>query len=332
LLNLFRNKLAVNIAWVIVFAVLVQVLFWLWQPPIPPVYFTSPLMAVWLDALHNTAGGIYTSAILVFVLSLGVGFGFNYLINRQEILFKQTVFPVFFYFYYSHLFPQQHLLSPHFFSGILIVLIIYKYLSLEARSSNTTPFIDMGVFSGLAYCISPDMLLFIPAILLSLLASGYFTLKTLTLFLAGFCIPLYFLALGFYLADEWPTFISIFTEKTFTLDYTRFQLSYYHIAILAITVFVLIVSASGLRTHYMKNTIRARKAQQMLAFFILSGLCVVFCSRAPIEQSFTVIVAPLSVFMSYYYLLTKGAWFRQLLFSLFILIIIIAVVEVHFFN
>jgi hypothetical protein len=332
LLSLFRNKLAINIAWVVVFSALIQVLFWLWQSPAPPVYYTSPLMAVWLEALHQTTGGVYISAALVFVLSLGVAFGFNYLINRQEILFRQTVFPVFFFFYYSHLFPQQNLLSPHFFSGILIVLIIYKYLALEARGTNTTPFIDMGFFTGLAYCISPDMLLFVPAIFLSLLASGYFSFKTLMLFVTGLFIPIYFLGIAFFLADEWPTFITIFTETTFTLDYTRFDIDYYHIAILAITVVVLIAGISGLRSHYMKNTIRARKAQQMLAFFIVNGLCVVFCSKAPIEQSFTIVAAPLSVFVSYYFLLTKGAWIRQILFSLFILIIIIALAEVYFFS
>lgn len=307
-----------------------MVLQWFWSPPQPQVYNTSPLLSGWLDGLHTSSTGLYISLAIVFVISLAVGFFYNYLVNEHEVLFKQTYLPVLFFFYFSHLFQEQSILTPHFFASLFILLIVYRYLSLDGRQPRTTPFLDMGFFTGMAFCLTPDTILFVPAILLALIASAYLTFKTFMLYVTGFIIPLYFLGIGYFLAGQWEVYTIFFSTNVFAFDLQRLMINPYHAAILGIAALVLLFSIAGLRDNYMKNTIRARKSQQMLFYMLLSALSAVVLSKAPVGQVFTFVALPLSPFVSYYFIKTKMGWFRESLFALLFVIIIIAVYVTRF--
>jgi len=324
LLSLFRNKLVVNLVWVLAFAVLLQVAHLFFATAQPEVYNTSPLLRGWMEQLNTE--GRYFSVAIVFVLTIALGLSYNYILNEREVLFRQTYFPVFFYFYFTHVFYAQGFVTPHFLAGIFLLLVIHKYLLLEPGNRHTTVFIDMGLFTSAAFFLAPDTILFIPAILLALLFSGYFSFKTLVLFFMGIIIPVYFLWVIFFLVNKIELFVEMFTFDHFTFDISRLQPGPFYTAFAVIVLVVLIISLAGLQSNFYKNTIRARRSQQALMVFLAFGLALLFCSKAPYQQTFTLLAAPLSAFSSYFFLKTGRPWLRETLFALFVISVIIAAI------
>lgn len=324
MLSLFRNKLVVNLVWVVVFAVLLQVAHLFFSPAVPQIYNTSPLLRGWLEQLNSE--GSYFSIAIVFVLTIALGLSYNYIVNEREVLFRHTYFPAFFYFYFTHAFYAQSFVTPHFLAGIFLLLVIHKYLSLEPGNRHTTVFIDMGLFTSAAFFLSPDTIIFVPAILLALLFSGYFSFKTLVLFFMGIIIPVYFLWLIFFLVNKIDLFVEMFSFNSFTLDFSRLQPGPYYSAYAVIVLVVLIISLAGLQANFYKNTIRARRSQQALMIFLAFGIGLIFCSKAPYQQTFTLLAAPLSAFSSYFFLKTGRPWLRESLFALFVISSIIAAI------
>ncbi len=327
MLNLFRNKLVVNLAWVIVFSIAIQA-FWLFNLPQDiTIVSNSPLLKYWLPQFSVAGSSLYISLAIVFIGTLLAGFAYNQIINNNEVLFRQSFFPVFFFFYLSHLFGVQNLLSPQFLASIFLLLVVFKFLSLDPRNIKTTPFLDMGFFMAAAFCILPNAILFLPALLLSLIIAGYLRIKNFLLLLTGLSIPIYFLWIGYYLAGQTDVYYTLFEFDFLLFDKERFtQLSLYDSIALGYVGLVLLISLANLQGNFSKNTIRTRRSQQMLLSFLVSGIACVIFSKMPIKQAFTMLALPLSPFLSYYFLKTKRPLWRETLFALFFIITIIVAV------
>lgn len=327
MLNLFRNKLVVNLAWVVVFSIAIQVFWLFYLPQNIALTSNSPLLKYWLPQFSTSSNSIYISLAIVFIGTLLVGFAYNQIINNNEVLFRQSFFPVLFFFYLCHLFGAQNLLSPQFLASIFLLLVIYKFLSLDPRNIKTTPFLDMGFFMAAAFCILPDTILFFPALLLSLIVAGYLRIKNFLLLLTGISIPLYFLWIGYFLAGQTDDYYTLFNFDFLLFDAERFtHLSVYDSLALGFVGLVLLISLANLQGNFTKNTIRTRRSQQMLLSFLASGIACVIFSKAPVKQAFTMLALPLAPFLSYYFLKTKRPLWRETLFALFFIIAIIVAV------
>jgi len=327
LLSLFRNKLFGNFVWVVVFALGIQVLGIVFiNTSVLQVHVSSPLLSYWLGSLHQSSNGIYISMAITFVLTLCVGFAYNFIINTNEVLFRQSVFPVFFFFYLNHLYDVQNILNPQLLASVFCMLLVYKYLSLDPRNIKTTPFLDMGFFAAMAFCILPESIWFVPALLIALIIAGYLTFRNFLLLLTGMSIPIYFLAIGYYLADgDWSTYSQFFVFDAFVFNAERFvNISVMDYVLGGYILFVLLIGLLTLQPNFSKNTIRTRRSQQFLLLFLVSGIMSIIFSSSPLSQSITLLSLPLSVFLSYYFLRTKRAFWRETLFALFFIILIIA--------
>lgn len=316
--------------WVVLFAIGIQALLIAFiDSSTVQVYASSPLLNTWLQAFHQNTSGFYISLVIVFILSLVAGFSYNSVINNNEVLFRQSFFPALFYFYLTHLYGSQNLINPQFIASILCGLLVYKYLALDPRNIRTTPFLDMGVFISLAFCVLPESIFFLPTLIIALLLAGYLTFKNFLLFLTGLSIPLYFIGLIYFLLDDWNSYLTLYNFDFLYFDMTRFVgFSWVDYTTWGYILFVLLISLLTLQPNIAKNTIRTRRAQQLLLLFLLSGIAGVVFSRSPVNQSLTLLALPLSPFLSYYFLRTKRAFWRETLFALFFIILIIAQIAV----
>lgn len=327
MLRLFRNNLFGNLVWVVIFALAIKVLTVAFVSlENVSVTASSPLISPWLKGLHSGTAGLYISTILSFVLSLAIGLVFNAVVSANEVLYKQSYFPALFFFYLTHIFGSQTLLSPQLIAVIFCLLLVYRYLSLDPRNIKTTPFLDMGFFSAAAFCVLPETIFFIPALLIALIIAGYLTFKNFLLLLTGMTIPVYFIGIGYYLVQgNFDEYSKIFSFDFLSVDVSRFtNFSWADYSILGFIAFVLLLSVFTLLGNISKNTIRTRRALQLLTFFLIAGLASIFFSSSPVNQSLTLIALPLSPYLSYYFLKTKRAFWRETLFALFFIILIIA--------
>lgn len=313
--------------WVVVFALAIQLLTIAFVS-LNTITITanSPLVNPWLAALHSTTTGLYTSVIISFIVCLAIGLIFNSVVNTKEVLYKASYFPALFFFYLTHIFYNQSLLTPQLLAAIFCLLLVYRFLALDPRNIRTTPFLDMGFFSASAFCVLPETIFFVPALIAALIIAGYLSFKNFLLLLTGMAIPIYFLGIGYYLAEgDLSTYAQLFTFNFLSIDVERFSnFSTIDYSILGFIAFVLLLSVFDLQGNFAKNTIRTRRALQLLTFFLIGSLATVFFSTAPVNQSLTLIALPLSPFLSYYFLKTKKALWRETLFSLFFIILIIA--------
>lgn len=313
--------------WVVVFALAIKLLTVAFADlSVIKISANSPLISPWLATLHSSTIGLYSSVIISFLLAVGIGLAFNFLVNTKEVLYKPSYFPVLFFFYLAHIFASQSLLSPQLIAAVFCLLLVYRFLSLDPRSIKTTPFLDMGFFSATAFCVLPETIFFVPALLIALIIAGYLSFKNFLLLLTGMSIPIYFLGIGYYLAEgDFSTYSQLFNFDFLNIDIERFSnISWLDYSILGFIGFVLLLGFFDLQGNFSKNTIRTRRALQLLTFFLLASLATIFFSTAPVNQSLTLVALPLSPFISYYFLKTKKAFWREMLFSLFFIILIIA--------
>lgn len=313
--------------WVVVFALAIQVfIIGVTNFAEIVIYSKSPLVSGWLATLHNTTTGTYISVVIAFILSLSIGLVFNSLINNNEVLFRQSFFPALFFFYLTHIFARQSLITPQLITVVFCLLLIQRFLSLDPRNIRTTPFLDMGFFASAAYCVLPESVFFIPALIIALVIAGYLTFKNFLLLLTGITIPLYFLGMGYFLAQgNLNTYWQIFSFDFLSFDIERFShFSVLNYVVLGFIAFVLLISTFDLQSNIAKNTIRTRRALQLLSLFLIAGLASVFFGSSPVNQSLTLVALPLSPYLSYYFLKTKKAVWRETLFALFFIILIIA--------
>ncbi len=327
MLNLFRNKLFGNLVWVVLFALGIQALnIFFINSSTTTVFSSSPLLSSWLPAFHQNINGFYISIAIAFILSLSIGFVLNFLINDKEVLFRQSVFPAFFFFYLCHIYGVQNIITPQLLASIFCMLLVFKYLSLDPRNIKTTPFLDMGFFVASAFCILPESIWFFPSLIIALVVAGYLTFRNFLLLLTGMSIPIYFLAIGYYLVDgDWVNYAKFFNFDFLVFNIERFtSISVTDYMIWGYILFVLLIGLLTLQVNFSKNTIRTRRSQQLLLLFLLSGIAGVIFSSSPLNQSLTLLALPFSVFLSYYFLKTKRAFWRETLFALFFIILIIA--------
>ncbi len=296
-------------------SITLRLFLWLIWIPEPVVDFQSPVF----NAVFGFSFGFLEIPWLNFIISTFIvliqAFIFHQIIISNEILYKNTYFPAFFYaviqsFLPSMLYVNTANMANFFLLGVFSQLctLYYKDTFVNLRVLNA------GLFTGLAIILSPETWYYLPGLFIGMSLFRTFKFRDYAISIIGLAIPFYFAAGLFFIFDEIDLFYNL--KNDFFAEFTNQFLIISDLLKIyfGFLIFILLISSGELRQNFFRNTIRTRKLQQLLLVFMVLGLILVFASPSKQGLNYSSLSLSMPIFLSYYFLKTKRLWLRTIFF------------------
>lgn len=255
------------------------------------------------------------SVFLAFLLFTSQALHINHVINKHEVLYKQSWLPALMFIIIAGLFPPFLWIHPILFVNSLLIFVFDKLFSLY---KHPTPL--ALAFDG-AFLLSLSALFYLPTIflflfyILCIIILRPFSWRLWSVSFMGLLLPFFF-AFFYYF---WNNELMSFYEWVFVSGIKR-QIDLTHIFnvkyILSVVIvgILFILSLLKLQTNYFKNVTKSRLIQQLLVLLIPIGILSVLFSRDESLYRYSIIVLPLSIYLAYYFLSGKKRWVMELMF------------------
>lgn len=257
--------------------------------------------------------------ILGCLLVIGQAFHINIVLNRHEVIYKNSWLPSLFYILLMSLIPQFLVFQPILIANSITIFILDKIFKLY---KNQQP---LGLDFEIGLLISIAALFYFPAIILALLFfAGIIILKPFAwrdwiVGLLGLLLPFFFVFTYYFLADQFQYFTTRFFTSNIRqeIDVWRLLPKGFGITVGYILI-LLLLALVKLSQHFNKNVIRTRNLQQvMLIFNVVCALMILLTPEVHLYR-FTVLAIPFSFLLAYYFLAAKKAWYAEVAFWLLI--------------
>ena len=277
------------------------------------------LYALLLDSKIN--GIKWAVPALIFVLITIQAYLFNTLINRFEVLYKNSNIPVIIFIILYGLIPDFLSLSPFILVNTLMPLALWKIFALYKSERPVTRAFDTGfVFSLMILCYLP-MALLVVFMYLCIAILRPFNWREWVASALGLATPAILLFTILLVTNKMHLRITEVNTDTWLPVIKLQSLSWHYILPALVIAIILFLSFLKLYANYSKNVIRMRKFQLcfMLLFIFLLMIILI-----PVQQSvirFIVLIPPVCLFLSYYFIAIHKNWWFEFLSTVFILLI-----------
>ncbi|MFN0190249.1 MAG: hypothetical protein ACKVQV_16240 [Bacteroidia bacterium] len=259
----------------------------------------------------------FLSTFLAVLLFTSQALHINYIINKHEVLYKQSWLPALMYIIIAGLFPPFLWIHPILFVNSLLILVFDKLFSLYKHPAPLALSFDGAFLLSLAALFYlPTIFLFLFYILCILILRP-FSWRLWIVSIMGLLLPFFF-AFFYYF---WNNELMSFYERVFVSGIKRkidlahiFNVKY--ILSVVIVGILFILSLLKLQTNYFKNVTKSRLIQQLLVLLIPIGILSVLFSRDESLYRYSIIVLPVSIYLAYYFLSGKKRWVMELMFLL----------------
>ncbi len=260
---------------------------------------------------------IWAGPLIGFVLTFSQAIHLNLVLNKHEVLYKNSWLPALLYVVLIGILPPFLWFHPLLFVNSILIFVLDRIFGLYKNESS------MALAFDSAFMLSLAALFYLPAVVLfifyflSMMILRPFSWREWMVGILGMFLPFFFAFLFYFLKDELQLFYErvfvsgikrqIDLQHSFTLEYT--------LSLVLIGVFFLF-SLLRLQVNYFKNVTKSRLIQQLLVLMIPVCLLSVLVSRDELLFRFNTIPLPLSVYLSYYFLSGKKMWLMELMFLL----------------
>jgi hypothetical protein len=305
----------------------IAIVLWLqgwFSLPVYPGGITTPLWSA-LVPLFNALPSWLNVLVMVAVVSGGAIY-FNLLINRYDVLYKNSYVPALLYVLLASSLTPVLEVHPLHFINLLLLRIMSSVFSFF-KKERAVP----QLFNG-GFLISVAVVLYLP--LFPLLLFYLFTLALMRDFnlrewltaLVGMALPFFYLAVWWFpdtLMDQLQLLREYITAYKIP-GWTHFSENVYWLS--GYLVFLLILGLLRLRSHYYKNIVRTRMYQQVVLLLLLFAAAVTYLMGGCRPVNFLLLIIPMSIVMAYYLISAKR---RQWLYEFMLWILVGLIVWNH---
>jgi len=258
---------------------------------------------------------------LIFVLITIQAYLFNTLINRFEVLYKNSNIPVIIFIILYGLIPDFLSLSPFILVNTLMPLALWKIFALYKSERPVTRAFDTGfVFSLMILCYLP-MALLVVFMYLCIAILRPFNWREWVASALGLATPAILLFTILLVTNKMHLRITEVNTDTWLPVIKLQSLSWHYILPALVIAIILFLSFLKLYANYSKNVIRMRKFQLCFMLLLIFLLLIILI---PVQQSaarFSLLIPPLCLFLSYYFIAIRKVWWFEILSTVFILLI-----------
>ncbi|MFM2136641.1 MAG: hypothetical protein RL021_2041 [Bacteroidota bacterium] len=309
----------------------------LFRSPQPAVLFLIPLIAIvlwanrWSDLpvvqgnaltpLWNLFAPLFQAipawlrfVLMVFTVS-GTAIYFSSVINKYEVLYKNSYLPALFYVLLASSLPGFISVHPLHFATLLLIRVLDLSFTLGRTDKVAGRIFSAGFIISLALLLwfawAPVALYFL--VLLAFLRPP--NVREWLIALTGLGLPFFFLFVWWFpetLPQHWKELQQFFSDyrlqKAQTLPDPSFRFTVY-------AGLILLLSLIKLRGNYYKNIVRTRVYQQTVLVLLMLSLAMAFTSGAETENGMFILLLPASTLFAYYFVsVRRRFWLYESMF------------------
>lgn len=274
-----------------------------------------PLYDLFYYLLRNLPG--WSLALTGFLLVTSQAIHFNYLLNKHDILYKQSWLPALLYVILGGLIPAFLGFHPVLFVNSVFILALERIISLYKNPSPLSLAFDSALLFSIAALFYLPCAVFFVFYGIAMLILRPFNWREAVAGMLGLIIPFLFALLYYFMNDQLDTFTDRLFHTGIATDFTLAHLSAGPFLYSAVFVILLLVmSVIRLQGNYYKNVTKARLVQQMMLMFIPFGLFTVVISRDTDMWRYMILLIPFSMYLGYYFLSAGKKILAELVFIL----------------
>lgn len=278
-----------------------------------------PLYLLFIRFLTVNKSLVFITVVSLITLQ---AFHFNRILQKHEIMYKNSFLPLLFYVLTCSLVPQFWSFHPLLFVNSILLLVLDKTFSLYKSEGPISKSFDICFLIAIASMFYLQAVILILFYVAALLLLRPFSWKEWAAGCMGFVVP-FFLIIVFYFINDHLSEL----KNLMQIDLDEIRIDYKNINFygLRVTVFFTLIlfffSALKLRANFFKNVIRTRRFQQTIFLFLFFSIIIVLTSMEVSIFRFFIFCIPVSFFFSYYFLAIRKNWFSEVLFWLFIVVV-----------
>lgn len=257
----------------------------------------------------------FVSFLLIMVQAISL----NLIINKFDILKERNYFPALVYIFISSLFVDFYVVSPVLLGTTFVILGFGKLFQILKNGNNDELSFHLGLSLGLAVLFYKPLSLFLVLALLNLLLYSNTIFRRYIISLFSFIFPLLLIITYFYWRHSLSGFIEFFFLKSFSVtthwyqDLTGILFILVPVLILGVFGFFALLKANGYinyqtKCHYV-----------FLHWLVVGSISVLFASEVSLF-SFLIILPPITLFVSAFFLEMRIKWLAEIYFLVFIII------------
>ncbi|TAH03343.1 MAG: beta-carotene 15,15'-monooxygenase [Sphingobacteriales bacterium] len=309
----FKSSHPLNIFWLVIITVLLRIPFALNLQQEASQPFLQLLQNLLIPHQYYSnltfLGNITLTALLIFLQA----FLFNLIVNKHNLLGKQTYLPALLYVVFCSLLVPFLTLSVPLVCNFFILYIFNKLLQIYKQPDAIAPLFDIGLVIGLATIIYYPLafLLFFCWACVIVLRPFYW--REWLSSLIAFTTIQFFLAVYYYNHQNLGVFINMWQLfKTPINFYDNLNLNQFWV--LAPIAIVLLLALFKVGANFFKSFVLVRKGFIILLFMTFALIASFYLSQNFSINHFILLAIPVSFLMAYYFLYAKRKWIYETLF------------------
>ncbi len=317
----FRSSHPLNILWLVIITILLRVPFalnWQLEASQPFLQLLQNLLIPHQYYSNLTFfGNITLTAFLIFIQA----FLFNLIVNKHNLLGKQTYLPALLYVIFCSLLVPFLTLSLPLVCNFFMLYIFNKLLQIYKQPDAIAPLFDIGLVIAVATIIYyPLAFLMIFGWACLIVLRPFYWREWLSSLIA-FTTIMFFLAVYFYYHQNLGVFINMWQPfKTPINFFDNLNLNQFWVLI-PLTIIILL-GLFKLGGNFFKSFVLVRKGFIILLFmFLVLSVSFYLNPNFPINH-FILLAIPIAFLMAYFFLNAKRKWIYESLFLAFLATII----------
>ncbi len=306
---------------------LTTVLFWagsFLHPQLPGIFLYEsrpmPLYGVLKMAVGTNplTSGIVTLALFGFMLF--------FLINFNTSIFfinERTFLPAFFYILFIAIFPQCQVMNPVLPASIFLMAAMRRIMDTYRKPGTAYNFFDAGIFIGIGSLFYADFIWFGVLLLAGIILLRSGNIKEIVISLLGLAAP-FIITAGIYyiLGINIGVLLSDIKDNLFERT-AGYQFTRLAIIVLVFTGLIVLLSTGFLMMKMNSQKIRSRKTFNLLIWsLVISAALFLFVPSVSVEIVWIAGI-PACYLLAHYFIFEKKKVFAEIVFTLFVLVVIL---------
>lgn len=321
MIDIFRRYTPTNLIYLIPIAILLCIGAFINVPDdLRPVFF-EPALSNLLGSIDETSITPKSSIIITLILTVLQGILLNNIISKYNLLGKVNYLTALIYVTLASIITPFLTLSSTLFCNFLLIWLIDKLLSIYRAGDVKAVLFDTGLIVAVGTLFYFPFIALFPVIWIALIIFRSFNWREWVAGVMGF-LTVYFLLFIIYLwLDMLEAFKKIWNPLTRTFP-TSLNIDLYDYWVLLAPLLILILFIISLRQNFFKSLVFIRKSFQLLFFMLLLAVVSFYLNNNLEEFHFLLCVAPLAIYMAYYFTHAKTRWLYESAFALLFLAIL----------
>jgi len=296
---------------------LVAIAIWalgFFQAPVLQVKHTMPFY----ELLVSPVAGIpWLSTLIALFLVIAEAFLLNYIVNENEVLPKKSSLPGLFYIVFISNNPSVLELHPLLFANLFLLFALSKILNSYRKDLAFSQVFDAGLLISVATLFYFPCIVFFPVIGIALVIFRPFLWREWVISFIGVLVPYIFVVTWYFWNDvlDYLVYDKMFFPMVFKTESAELSPSFYFM--ISTGLLIVLLSFGKLFSGISGGSQKTKKALVlMLWLFSFAGLSLLLAPGISTKY-FSLLVIPLAVICSNYFLRIKKELWGELLFLIF---------------